>query len=133
MEWNMDSSSCSPTAPRRRWFRFSLRTLFLVVAILGVFHGWLGVQLKWMYDRHEALQWALDHKEPVVISLEPPEVELPWQLTLLGERPQRTTFYFAPCTDEQLAQIERVRKLFPEANVQYGNAPWRSPTFVPRK
>jgi hypothetical protein len=35
--------------PRRcRWFRFSLRTLFLLVTLLGVF---LGVQVQWVRDR----------------------------------------------------------------------------------
>jgi hypothetical protein len=28
------------TAPRRRWFRFSLRTLFAVVTVLGVWIAW---------------------------------------------------------------------------------------------
>ena len=38
----------------RRWFRFSLRTFFVLLTLFGV---WLGVQVKWIRDRHEALEW----------------------------------------------------------------------------
>jgi hypothetical protein len=40
------------TAPRRRWFAFSLRALFVVVTVFGC---WLGYQLNWIRERHEAL------------------------------------------------------------------------------
>ncbi len=39
-------------APKRRWLRFSLRTLFVVVTVLGC---WLGWDLKWVNDRQRAL------------------------------------------------------------------------------
>lgn len=42
--------------PRRCCSRFSLRTLFLVVTIVGTLVGWFGMQLKWVHDRREALQ-----------------------------------------------------------------------------
>ena len=29
------------TKPKRRWFRFSLRTLFVLVTIIGVGAGWV--------------------------------------------------------------------------------------------
>jgi len=28
------------STPKRRWFRFSLRTLFVVVTVLGIWLGW---------------------------------------------------------------------------------------------
>jgi hypothetical protein len=40
-------------SPVRRWFRFSLRTLFVVVT---VFACWLGCQLNWIRQRHEHLR-----------------------------------------------------------------------------
>ena len=40
------------TAPRR-WFRFSLRTLFVVVTIACVFAGWIAYQLDWIRERHD--------------------------------------------------------------------------------
>ena len=49
-------SDVSP--PRRRWFRFSLKTLFVVLTLFGV---WLGVQVNWIRQRREARQWIKDH------------------------------------------------------------------------
>src|SRR5690349_18838372 len=34
----------------RRWFRFSLRTLFIALTVLGVFLGWLVVQVQWISE-----------------------------------------------------------------------------------
>jgi hypothetical protein len=39
------------TAPRRRWFRFSLRTLFVVVTVLVAFGYWLGSNINVVYQR----------------------------------------------------------------------------------
>jgi hypothetical protein len=39
-------------ATKRRWFRFSLRTLFVVVTLLCC---WLGYQLNWIRQRHAVL------------------------------------------------------------------------------
>ena len=36
----------------RRWFRFSLRTMFVIVTMVCV---WLGYHLIWIRDRHEIL------------------------------------------------------------------------------
>jgi len=36
----------------RRWFRFRLRTFFVLLTLFGV---WLGVQVKWIRDRHAYL------------------------------------------------------------------------------
>jgi hypothetical protein len=48
------------TVPRRRWFRFSLRTLFLVVTALAC---WLGYQLHWIRERHKFLD-EVEHEQP---------------------------------------------------------------------
>ncbi len=39
-------------APKRRWFRFSLQTLFIVVAILGTAGYWLARQTAFERARH---------------------------------------------------------------------------------
>jgi hypothetical protein len=42
----------------RRWFQFSLRTVFILMTILGI---WLGIQVKWLRDRQEARKWIAAH------------------------------------------------------------------------
>ena len=98
------------TAPHRRWFRFSLRTLFVLMTVLGAGLGWLGVQLKWIRDRHQALEkW--DNDQHVVNAYEPlSDVEAPWSLRLFGE------FGVDGITVEQ-NQVSEYQKLFPEAEV----------------
>ena len=44
--------------PRRRWFRFSLRTLFVLLTLFGI---WLGIQVKWVRDRQAARLWVHEH------------------------------------------------------------------------
>ena len=41
----MDADTEKPAKPRRRWFRFSLRTLLIVVTVLSVPLGWIGWRL----------------------------------------------------------------------------------------
>jgi hypothetical protein len=41
--------------PRRRWFRFSLRTLFVLVTLLGCVMGWVVYSLSWIRQRDELL------------------------------------------------------------------------------
>ena len=38
-------------APNRRWFRFGLRTLLVVVAVLGAFLGWLTSEWRFVRER----------------------------------------------------------------------------------
>ena|ERR1051325_8457872 len=125
----------SPTSPRRRWFRFSLRTLFLLVTILGVFLGWLGGQIKWIMDRHEALRWLSkvpDSNEsangfPIESTerlwYEPPfsanqKNNAPWGLWLFREVGLRRINLngHLPPSDEYTE--EKLRELFPEAEIE---------------
>ena len=72
------------TAPNRRWFRFSLRTLFVVVTVFGI---WLGYELNWIRQRHEMLS-----KPYVVVGISgvdgvPAELAIaPLSLRLFGKR-----------------------------------------------
>lgn len=47
-----------PIDPSR--FAFSLRTLFVLVTIIGTVLGWLAIQLQWIRDRREAQRWLID-------------------------------------------------------------------------
>src|SRR5262245_51555998 len=86
-----------PARRRRGWFSYSLRTFFVVLTILGV---WLGVQVKWIRDRHAALEWVeAVNSRPIStapgadwVSMEVRYqwtnelvVPAPWQIRMLGE------------------------------------------------
>jgi len=90
-----------------RWPQISLRAFFALVTFAGVV-CWLGVQLKWIHDRHEALErYRAHHQDPfgvfdlrVVIGGH----KAPWSIAILGERGVRGL----PKDDAELA------RLFPE-------------------
>ena len=100
----------SPAPPRRRWFHFSLRTLFVLVTIFGV---WLGLQIKWIVDRHELLA----HRDgrtpprPLAFVCENGDAAAPWSIRLLGER----GIYGIMLGDVDQATASRIKNLFPEA------------------
>ena len=43
---------------RRRWLRFSLRTLLVLMTVLGVALGWLGVQVNRVRKQRDAVAWV---------------------------------------------------------------------------
>jgi hypothetical protein len=94
------------TKSKRRWFRFSLRTLFVVTTIIGVCAGWVLYQLNWIRQRHDftaRYSWIGWAWRPDV---EPPDA--PLSLRLFGE-----TRMTAIRTPESLA--EHAHELFPES------------------
>ena len=113
--------------PERLRFRFGLRTFFILLTVFGV---WLGVQVKWKQDRHEALEWLrsgrisspwlrdrggyLRSPSPYV-SLGKREMrKAPWGLRLLGERGIAHISLFP----EAHYRTKEFRSLFPEAEVE---------------
>jgi hypothetical protein len=103
------------TAPKRRWFRFSLRTLFVLVTLFGC---WLGYQLNWIRARRLALEsgevglivWGPNH-------VDVPDQSPPWMLGLLGESsPGCAGLVVAPSTSD--AELARIQSLFPELDVE---------------
>lgn len=122
---------------KRRYLQFSLGTMFLAVTVLCI---WLGVQVKWMRDRQEARKWLRDHACPFGIGYDPndpfmdegpAEVPAPWPIRVFGEdgvayievNPES-----APDVESTIAPIvQRMQKLFPEANVTVPLAPVMSP------
>ena len=59
----------------RRYFQFSLRTLFALMTILCV---WLGYQLNWIRERHKALE-ELQQSRVVFDTYKP----APWSIRLI--------------------------------------------------
>ena len=104
-----------------RWPQFTLRGLFVVVTVLGVFLGWLGVQLKWIRDRHEALRWLDAHQVvsprdwtnwPVIYHGNPP-----WSLRMFGETGVGTIALGFEAHPNDPFDVEQLKALFPEAYV----------------
>ena len=109
-----------PFAPKRRWPRFTLRTLFVVVT---VFACWLAWSFNWLRERRQAEEWlaAAEHSwySPSVAGARV-EASAPWNLRLLGEHGivgiGMDVDEFAGPVPYTRAQLER---LFPEARVDF--------------
>jgi hypothetical protein len=93
------------TKPKRHWFSFSLRTLFVLVTIIGVGAAWVTYQLDWIRDRHKFLQnWG------VVVLAEIPKSETAWNFWLFGERQVARLSVPLPLRSS-------ASRLFPEAEI----------------
>ena len=125
----------------RRYFRFSLRTFFVLLTVLAV---WLGVQVEWKRDRQAARLWIAQHSHngPTVspylnlLQLNQQSVpsyqthvrplierqsNLPWNLRLLGLKLLGEKAMPWIRLDQETvskADVEYVHRLFPEATVQ---------------
>ena len=122
------------TAPKRRWFAYSLRTLFVVITVLGC---WLGYEWNWIRQRHEMLakpeaciiegstistslaimkaQWNAEGLEPA---------SAPGLLWLFGEQGVTELRVFIRDVDdfqhcETCAVTMRASRLFPESRLSF--------------
>ncbi len=110
--------------PRRRWLRFSLRTLFVLVTVWGVALGCLAWQMSIIYQRKSALENLPDGSYFVCYSEFGPGHAQPTLSAaarvrrFLGDDP--VEFFWIPS-----AQYENVvgslKVLFPEADVSEGD------------
>jgi hypothetical protein len=95
--------------PTRRWFRFSLRTLFVLMTIVGFLAGWVAYQLNWIRQREEFQRTQV--YETVLLENDL-QRNTPWSLRLFGERNRSHSLVFGV----KEPQIEIGRRLFPEAD-----------------
>src|SRR5436190_21469206 len=97
--------------PKRRWFRFSLRTLFVVVTVIGIGAGWVAYQLNWIRQRHEFAK-RYDSKSVFydIFIVDGKSAKCPWCLRLFGEEAH-------PYLTVKKERMEEANRLFPEATV----------------
>jgi hypothetical protein len=116
-------------ATKRRWFRFSLRTLFVAVTVIGV---WLGWQFNFVNERRAMRAWIVDHGGFVDIFTRPDttgslaiihysrlmgpdeEPEIPQWRRWLGDEAVNQVMMPA---ESSAADINRAKHLFPEGEV----------------
>jgi hypothetical protein len=103
-----------------RWFRFSLRTMFVLVT---VFCCWMAYHLNWIRQRRETREWLdlLEQKHGLTgtaCGLQDERPNLPLSLRILGEEEDRLIFI---CLPEYMDEFEsekwfnKVQRLFPES------------------
>jgi hypothetical protein len=108
-------------APKRRWFQWSLRTLFVVVTVCGC---WLGYELNWIQQRERFIA----EQRSRIVEKSPDRVEPWWEADrasgvpgFLGDRRYYFVYVFVGdsehLTANDLSQIERATSLFPEAGI----------------
>ena len=109
----------------RRWFRFSLRTMFVLLLVLSIPLAWLGVHVKWISDRNDAQFWLRrewsGESDPRAIAMSPHRTawltcDAPWGLRLLGETGLQRIELGSP-KPESPYTIARLEALFPEAEL----------------
>lgn len=116
--------------PRRTWFRFSLRSLFVLVTLVGV---WLGYQMSIVRER-QALLASIVARGGIVTETDPsaarmPDIEdIPWYRRILGDRAVASIGMGAeiPSGVAYPATVGRVLRAFPEAEVwsAYSDTPF---------
>jgi hypothetical protein len=91
----------------RRYFQFSLRTLFALMTILCV---WLGYQLNWIRERHKALGEL--QQSSVLFDTHKPA---PWSIRLI----ERGVPSIAVDRDvaRDARKVRQLKRLFPEATI----------------
>jgi len=104
------------SASKRRWFRYSLRTLFVMMT---VFACWLGYELNWIRQRHAVLQdWNASAFTPLFPHT---RVSPPGMLGLFGEIGYGCLWKESqtPLTNQEEGKLASVRRMFPEATVSW--------------
>jgi hypothetical protein len=111
-------------APKRRWFQFSLRTLFVVVTVFAI---WLGWQLKTVRDRKVLADWIAENGGRVFYVEDHHYAAIDEQKRewispvrrLLGD--QVTTSVYIPQSATR-DEIELISKIFPLAEHSAGGS-----------
>ena len=77
------------TPPRRRWYQFSLRTMFVLVSLLSIPLAWVGYSISWIRQRHLWINKGIGIlSSPSVVPPRAPGVQT--SVAYLGEQGMRT-------------------------------------------
>ncbi|HEY1601794.1 MAG TPA: hypothetical protein VGG64_19490 [Pirellulales bacterium] len=108
-----------PEKPRRRWFAFRLRTLFVLIAVASAPLAWVGYSLEWIRQRQRAITASegIHFLGPAAMVERPTRkydapTTAPGGLWLLGEKGV-AVYFWSPIAPN----IDECRGLFPEAEV----------------
>ena len=97
--------------PKRRWFSFSLRTMFVLLTAICV---WVGYEVNWIRQRQDRLEslHVADHVDSV-------SIRAPGFLWLFGEEGHQHLVV----ADNQMTrdELKVLRSLFPEAHISVVN------------
>lgn len=120
-------------APKRRWFRFGLATMFVVIAALA---SWIGYGTNWIRQRHNALAIGGVEIADDPFASAPISVPAPGLLRLLGERGYSDLSFKCSRGDFELTpdeknELDRLRRLFPEASFGFFWMPPLQPATPP--
>ena len=113
-----DANVSTPTKPKRRWYQYSLRTLFIIVTFFGIGFGLIGGQALIVRERKAMLdeiqlgggRWM---DRPAAVSVLPDDWALPWYRRLLGDNVIRAIFLPKSLRQRHAS----VQEIFPEAMV----------------
>jgi len=107
----------------RRWFRFTLRTFFVLLTLVCVWLGWLGVQWKWIRERRAFLA---AHPHGIRATPWPGETiaKGPGLLWIFGEKgyTRMGVVVGAELPTISEAEVLEVRRLFPETIIHVYDA-----------
>jgi hypothetical protein len=116
---------CDVLPNRRRWLRFSLRTMLVGLTVVGC---WLGYYGHWHRQRSDALEWINVHQGwGNWLREETTPRSIPWSLYLWGDRPV-AEIWIANQIGESLeefdARAKTISGLFPEAQIRVDRWPY---------
>jgi hypothetical protein len=110
------------TQPKRRWFRFSLRTLFFVVMGVCAALAWVSLNIRQVRERDSMLQRINSQEDNVeglitlhTVDEEKPKLPLLWRI--FGAQPLVITDIRLSRENWTAEEIAKIESLFPEADI----------------
>jgi len=97
------------TKPKRRWYQFSLRTMFVLVFLMSMPLAWVGYQLKWIRQR-QGFAKRFDGFRQARHSQDDTQPPAPCWLGYFGE--EGATRIYCPS-----AYVREAKALFPESQI----------------